>query len=100
MRAGLFCDALLRERSVGLGHLNADKQADIVWRHEASGAVKAWLMQAGVFSEERTMLEGSGDATQWQVKATGDFCVPGCDDVYCKNSESGAAMLVALDGQR
>ncbi len=85
-------------RSVGVGDLNGDSQADIVWRNEASGAVQAWLMQNGVFSEERSMLEGSDEATQWQVKAVGDFCAPGCDDVYCKNSETSAARIVTLDG--
>jgi hypothetical protein len=76
---------------LGVGDLNGDRQGDIVWRNDASGAVQAWLMQAGVFSEERAIVEGSDEATQWQVKAVGDFCAPGCDDVYCKHSESSAA---------
>ncbi len=84
-------------RSVGLGDLNGDSQADIVWRNEASGAVQAWLMQGGVFNEERSMLEGSAEAANWQVKAVGDFCQAGRDDVYCKHSESSAARIVTLD---
>jgi hypothetical protein len=86
-------------RLVGVGDLNADSQADIVWRNEASGEVKAWLMQAGKFQEERVIIEGPDEATQWQVKAVGDFCSPGCDDVYCKHSESGAAKIVTLGGE-
>jgi hypothetical protein len=86
-------------RLVGLGDLNMDGHSDIVWRNESSGALKAWLMQAGVFMEERAMVEGSDEATQWQVKAVGDFCSPGCDDVYCKHSESSAVKIVTLDGE-
>jgi hypothetical protein len=87
-------------RLPGLGDLNGDRMADIVWRNEASGEVKAWLMQAGVFSEERVIIEGSDEATQWQVKAVGDFCSPGCDDVYFKHSETGAAKIAKLDGEQ
>jgi autotransporter-associated beta strand protein len=86
-------------RLAGLGDLNGDGQADIVWRSDASGELKAWLMQAGKFLEERAIVEGSDEATQWQVKAVGDFCSPGCDDIYCKHSESSAAKIVTLDGQ-
>jgi hypothetical protein len=86
-------------RLVGVGDLNLDSQADIVWRNEASGAVQAWLMQAGSFSEERAIVEGSIDSTQWQVKAIGDFCSPGCDDVYCKHSESSTVKILTLDGR-
>jgi autotransporter-associated beta strand protein len=86
-------------RLAGLGDLNMDGQADIVWRNEASGEVKAWLMQAGVFQEERAIVPGSDEATQWQVKAVGDFCSPGCDDVYCRHSETSAAKIVTLGGE-
>lgn len=86
-------------RAVGVGDLNRDGQVDMVWRNEASGEVKAWLMEAGKFSEERGIIPGSGEATQWQVKAVGDFCVPGCDDLYCKHSESSEVRVVTLDGQ-
>lgn len=85
-------------RSVGLGDLNGDGHADMVWRNEASGAVQAWLLQGGVFNEERSMLEGSEEAAQWQVKAVGDFCQPGRDDIYCKHSENGALRIVTLEG--
>lgn len=86
-------------RSVGIGDLNSDQHADIVWRNEANGAVQAWLMQGGGFNEERLLLEGSEEATQWQVKAVGDFRQADRDDIYCKHSENGAARIVTLDGQ-
>jgi autotransporter-associated beta strand protein len=86
-------------RAVSPGDLNGDKMADVVWRNEASGEVRAWLMQAGVFSEERVMLEGSQEATQWQVKAVGAFRHAGSDDIYLKQSESGAARIISLDGR-
>ncbi len=85
-------------RFSGLGDLDGDRLADIVWRRQSDGALKAWLMQSGVFSQEQTMLEGSAQAKAWQVKAVGAFCKPGCDDVYCKNPDSGAALIMNLAG--
>jgi len=86
-------------RLSGLGDLNADQNADIVWRHDQSGEVQAWLMLNGVFNQERTILAGSETAALWQVKAVGDFCTHGCDDLYCKNSDNGVARIVTLAGQ-
>jgi autotransporter-associated beta strand protein len=86
-------------RLSGLGDLNGDRLADIVWRRTYDGALQAWLMRSGIFSQERSIMAGSSQVSDWQVKAVGDFCNPDCDDVYCKNMESGAAKIVTLDGQ-
>jgi autotransporter-associated beta strand protein len=83
----------------GLGDLNGDNLADIAWRNQDSGEVKAWLMSSGIFNEERTVLEGSSDALKWQSNAVADFCGKQCDDVYCKNSDNGAALIMSLDGE-
>lgn len=83
----------------GLGDLNGDKLADIAWRNQDSGEVKAWLMNSGTFSDERTMVGGSSDALKWQLNAVADFCGKQCDDVYCKNSDNGAVLIMSLDGQ-
>lgn len=55
-------------------------------------------MQAGVFGEKRGIVESSQEATQWQVEAVGDLCAPGCDDIYWKNVDCGAARITKLDG--
>lgn len=90
-------------RIVGLGDLNGDGWGDLVWRNDASGAVQAWLMtgpDSGVEPayEQRDIAMGD-QAALWQVKAVGDFCAPGYDDVYCKHWESSEAKIVTLDGE-
>lgn len=83
----------------GLGDLNGDKMADIAWRNQGSGEVKAWLMDSGIYNEERTLVGGSSEAVNWQVNAVADFCGKECDDIYCKNSDNGAALIMSLDGE-
>jgi hypothetical protein len=85
-------------RIAGLGDLNMDGRGDIVWRNDASGAVQVWLMTGGEPAYEARDLSMGDSAALWQVKAVGDFCSPGCDDVYCKNVGSGAARITTLEG--
>ena len=86
-------------RLAGLGDLDGDTLADLVWQNETSGAVQAWLMQNGLFGQERGIVEGSAEAAKWRVKAVGSFRRAGYDDVYLKHSESNAVRVLTLDGQ-
>jgi len=86
-------------RIVGLGDLNADGRGDMVWRNDVSSAVQVWLMTGGDPAFEQRDLAMGDNAASWSVKAVGDFCSAGCDDVYCKSVDSNAARIVNLDGQ-
>ncbi len=85
-------------RIAGLGDLNMDGRGDLVWRNDASGAVQAWLMSGSDSSYEQRDLAMGDNPAAWQVKAVGDFCEHGCDDVYCQNADSGAARITTLNG--
>jgi hypothetical protein len=86
-------------RIAGLGDLNGDGLGDILWRNDSSGAVQAWLMTgADPACEQRDIAMGD-QAALWQVKAVGDFCQPGCDDVYFKKEPEGDKRIITLDGQ-
>jgi hypothetical protein len=85
-------------RIAGLGDLNMDGRGDLVWRNDSSGAVQVWLMTGSDPAYEARDLSMGDSAAAWQVKAVGDFCSPGCDDVYCKNVGSGAARITTLEG--
>jgi autotransporter-associated beta strand protein len=87
-------------RATGLGDLDGDKMADVVWQNESDGTVQVWLMQYGLFSQERVVTPGSAEASSWQVKAVGNFCNLGADDIYCKNEDSGAVLIMSLDGEQ
>jgi Ca2+-binding RTX toxin-like protein len=86
-------------RVAGLGDLNGDGLGDIVWRNDSTGAVQAWLMTGADPAYEQRDIAMGDEAALWQVKAVGDFCTPGCDDVYCKNADTGAARIITLDGR-
>jgi hypothetical protein len=83
----------------GLGDMDGDGMADFVWSNQADGAIQTWLMH-GLFTDELVMVDGSTEAAKWRVKAVGDFCNAGSDDIYCKHSETGAVRIVKLDGQQ
>jgi autotransporter-associated beta strand protein len=86
-------------RLAGLGDLNGDGLGDIVWRNDATGQVQAWLMTGADPAYDQRDIAMGEEALSWQVKAVGDFCSPGCDDVYYKHSETCAALIVTLDGR-
>jgi autotransporter-associated beta strand protein len=85
-------------RIAGMGDLDGDGSADFVWSNPDNGAIQTWLMR-GFFTDELVIVQGSAEAAKWQVKAVGDFCAPGCDDVYCKNADTGKARIIKLDGR-
>jgi autotransporter-associated beta strand protein len=83
-------------RIAGLGDLNGDGRGDILWRNDESGQVKAWLMTGGDPAYEQGDLAIGEQSSLWQVKAMGDFYMPGTDDVYLRQDESGQARIVSL----
>jgi hypothetical protein len=61
--------------------------------------VQAWLLSAADPVHEQRDIDIGAGALNWLVKAVGNFCVLGSDDLYCKNSGSGAAKILTLDGR-
>ena len=83
----------------GVGDLDGDLRADIVWRNVASGpsngALYVWLMNG-------TALAGSSYldpiSTRWQIQGLGDFNGDGNADVLWRERESAGTYVWLMDG--
>lgn len=76
---------------------NGDGRADILWRHDNTGAVAIWHMDAS------NRLSGSGALTapadlNWRVAGTGDFNGDGLADIFWRHATTGSTSLWFMDG--
>jgi serine protease len=80
----------------GLGDLDGDGNADVVWRHVLSGQNYVYLMQGANIAGEG-YLRTVEDAN-WQIAAVGDYDGDGKSDLLWRNSFSGENYLYPMDG--
>ncbi len=79
----------------GVGDLDADTKADIVW-HGAAGDVWVWLMN-GTMREAETWV-GTVPATGYQIQGVADFDGNGKTDVLWWNTVQGDVWIWPMDG--
>jgi hypothetical protein len=85
-----------RWQVAGVGDLNGDGMADIVWRNTSSGDNYAYLMN-GLAIQGEGHLRGVADQG-WQVAGVADFDGDGRDDLFWRNRTSGENYLYPMDG--
>ena len=78
------------------GDFNNDGQADILWRNNATGENKIWLMN-GTSVEQEVTLEPVSDVN-CRIAATGDFNNDGKIDIVWRNAVTGDNMIWLMDG--
>jgi hypothetical protein len=54
-------------RIVATGDFNADGQADLIWRHQVSGMIAAWLMHGSAVSESVFITPDTVADTGWTI---------------------------------
>jgi Calx-beta domain-containing protein/VCBS repeat protein len=84
------------DRRSGPGDFNSDLNADVLWWHQPTGRVAAWLMQGTTRREER--LSGAIGDTEWRVVGTGDFNADGKADVLWRRQGNGLLGAWTMDG--
>jgi hypothetical protein len=83
-------------RVAGIGDLDGDGKADVLWRNASSGENYAYVMNGTAISGEgylRTVAEQS-----WQVAGLGDYDGDGKADVLWRNDATGENYLYPMDG--
>jgi len=80
----------------GIGDVNDDGKADIVWRNTITGDVYVWMMNGSAW------LPGSGRVgnapAAWQILGVGDLDGDGKADLLWQNTQTGAVNAWLLDG--
>ena len=81
---------------VGLGDLNADGNADLVWRNTTTGQNSAWLMNGGAIANYAWLPTVTDQA--WVVNGIGDLDGDGKADLVWRNFSTGDNIAWLMNG--
>lgn len=82
-------------RLEGMGDLDSDGSADLVWR-DGSGRLEAWLLQGGMVAMTAPMSLPLGE--EWENIAIGDVSGDARADIVLRNSATGEVRVWLMDG--
>jgi hypothetical protein len=80
----------------GVGDLDADTKADLVWRNTQTGEVAEWLMDGTTVKTWSTL--SSGISQEWQIAGIGDLDGDGKADLVWRNTQTGDVAEWLVDG--
>ena len=83
---------------VGVGDLDGDRKADLVWRHTQAGDVAVWLMD-GVTVKSGPVVS-PGVPLEWEIAEVEDFDGDGNADLVWQNTRNGFVDVWQMDGAR
>jgi hypothetical protein len=78
--------------------VNGDGRPDLVWQHDTSGSLVAWLMKGTRRLEARPFTPAAVDDPLWKIRAGGDFNGDGVTDLVWRHQASGALAATFLNG--
>jgi hypothetical protein len=73
----------------GVGDIDGDGTADVVWRHPLTGTVAAWLMIPGTGAVGDSQILASNLPATWIIGGMGDLNLDGTADVVWRHVPSG-----------
>lgn len=73
----------------GVGDLDDNETADVLWRHPSSGTVAAWYMTPGTGAVGPSKVLASGLPGDWLIGGMGDLDNNGTADVVWRHQPSG-----------
>jgi len=81
----------------GVGDLDGDGKADIVWRNSSSGENYVYPMDGTAIKPTEGYLRTVA-GTSWQIVAVGDYDGDGKSDLLWRNAATGENYLYPMDG--
>lgn len=85
-------------RLAAVADVDGDGQRDLIWRHDALGLVRAWLMHGP--TRMATLDLGIEPDTDWTIAGAGDFDRNGSDDLVWHHRVFGDVRVWLLDGSK
>jgi len=83
---------------VGVGDFNADQHADLVWQHEVTGALSAWLMNGSVVFASPSLLPDRPTDVRWKVVGVADFNADTKPDLLWRHIGTGDVAVWLMNG--
>jgi FG-GAP-like repeat/Galactose oxidase, central domain len=81
----------------GIGDLDGDGNNDLLWQHQSTGQLYAWLMD-GTSQSSGTFLTPASVSPVWQVQGLGDFDGDGKLDILWRNQTTGQLYAWFMNG--
>ena len=89
---------------VGVGDMNGDEKADIVWYNSSTGETQVWYMNGHRLVERGTVLGLDGNPVfigpPFSIVGVGDMNSNGKADIVWYNSSTGETQVWYMDGHR
>lgn len=78
--------------------VNGDGRLDLIWQHQASGQIAAWLMNGTTLIDGRLLSPSRVSDTGWKIVGAGDADGDGKPDLVWQHGGDGRVALWLMDG--
>lgn len=85
-------------RLAGVGDVNADGYADLMWQ-QTDGRLAVWYMRAEVVLSTQVLSLNVGPNSRWQIAAIGDVNKDGYADIVWQTTDAWLAVWLLRGGQ-
>ncbi len=82
----------------GVGDVDGDGKADLIWQHATAGWVAAWLMDGTQVTSTRLLSIDRVTDTDWQIVGAGDTDGDGKADLLWQHQTAGWLAVWSMDG--
>ncbi len=83
---------------VGTGDFNGDGNPDILWQHQTTGSLSAWLMNGTSLAVLATVTPGIVSDTNWKIVGVADFNNDGHPDILWQHQTTGSLSAWLMNG--
>ncbi len=85
-------------RASATADFNSDGHPDVLWRHQATGELRAWLMNGATRLADVALAPNSLPDLNWRLAGAGDFNGDGKADILWRHALSGRNVAWLMDG--